>query len=146
MRSTDVSVSRVSISRIHHVLPDRLLICFHSRFTCFLTCTNMDCRLVYAYHFTLRFPLLTRRLVWRVIIPVHCLHLLVTTICTCIYSPGIYTIEDAGLFPIFNLLCNHPTSVKCEIPRTLRLPSSSLAKATASRLLGVRLLCLLAYR
>ena len=133
MRSTDVSVSRVSISRIHHVLPDRLLVCFHSCFTCFLTCTNMDCRLVYAYHFTLRFPLLTRRLIWRVIIPVHCLHLLVTTICTCIYSLSIYVIGDEDSFLIFNLLCNHPTSVTCEIPRTLLAPSSSLAKATASR-------------
>ena len=42
-----------------------------------------------------------------------------------------------GLLPIFNLLCNHPKGVTCEIPRTLLVLSSSLAKATASRFLGV---------
>ena len=41
-----------------------------------------------------------------------------------------------GLLPIFNLLCNHPKGVTCEIPRTLLVLSSSLAKATALRLLG----------
>ena len=41
-----------------------------------------------------------------------------------------------GLFPIFNLLCNHPKGVTCEIPRTLLVLSSSLAKATALQLLG----------
>ena len=40
-----------------------------------------------------------------------------------------------GLFPIFNLLCNHPKGVTCEIPRTLLVLSSSLAKATALRIL-----------
>ena len=34
-----------------------------------------------------------------------------------------------GLLPIFNLLCNHPKGVTCEIPRTLLVLSSSLAKA-----------------
>ena len=36
---------------------------------------------------------------------------------------------DGDLFPIFNLLCNHPKGVTCEIPRTLLVLSSSLAKA-----------------
>ena len=45
-------------------------------------------------------------------------------------------VGDVGLFPIFNLLCNHPKGVTCEIPRTLLVLSSSLAKATASRFLG----------
>ena len=52
------------------------------------------------------------------------------TVCTCISQSHIYTVGDEDSFLIFNLLCNHPTSVKCEIPRTLHLPSSSLAKAT----------------
>ena len=42
-------------------------------------------------------------------------------------------VGDVGLFPIFNLLCNHPKGVTCEIPRTLLVLSSSLAKATALR-------------
>ena len=37
MRSMDVSTSRVSGSRTHHVLPARLLVCLLSRFTCFFT-------------------------------------------------------------------------------------------------------------
>ena len=35
-----------------------------------------------------------------------------------------------GTSPIFNLLCNHPKGVTCEIPQTLPVLSSSLAKAT----------------
>ena len=54
-------------------------------------------------------------------------------------------IGDEDLFPIFNLLCNHPKGVTCEIPRTLLVLSSLLAKATALQLLGF-ILCLLAYR
>ena len=69
-----------------------------------------------------------------------------TTLCTCISQSDIYTIGDGDSSLIFNLLCNHPTSVTCEIPRTLLVPSSPLVKATALRLLGVHLLCLLAYR
>ena len=42
----------------------------------------------------------------------------------------IYWVGD-GTIPIFNLLCNHPKGVTCEIPRTLLVLSSSLAKATA---------------
>ena len=57
----------------------------------------------------------------------------------------IYGLE-MGLLPIFNLLCNHPKDVTCEIPRTLLVLSSSLAKATALRFLRSHLLCLLAYR
>ena len=39
----------------------------------------------------------------------------------------IYWVGD-GTIPIFNLLCNHPKGVTCEIPRTLLVLSSSLAK------------------
>ena len=31
-------------------------------------------------------------------------------------------VEDVGMFPIFNILCNHPKGVTCEIPRTLSRP------------------------
>ena len=44
-------------------------------------------------------------------------------------------VGDRDLFPIFNLLCNHPKGVTCEIPQTLLVLSSSLAKATALRTL-----------
>ena len=57
MHSTDVSASRVSCSRTRHMLPVRLLVCFLSRFTCLLTRTDMDCRLVYGYHSVLRLSL-----------------------------------------------------------------------------------------
>ena len=40
----------------------------------------------------------------------------------------IYWVGD-GTIPIFNLLCNHPKGVTCEIPHTLLVLSSSLAKA-----------------
>ena len=72
--------------------------------------------------------------------------LLFTAVCTCILQSDIYTIGDGDSSLIFNLLCNHPKVVTCEIPRNLQVLSSSLAKATASRFLGVHLLCLLAYR
>ena len=45
----------------------------------------------------------------------------------------IYTVGDGDSSLIFNLLCNHPTSVNQEIPRTLSFPYSSLVKATALR-------------
>ena len=45
----------------------------------------------------------------------------------------IYTVGDGDLSLIFNLLCNHPTSVNREIPQTLSFPYSSLVKATALR-------------
>ena len=54
-------------------------------------------------------------------------------------------VGDEDSFLIFNLLCNHPKGVTCEIPHTLLVLSSSLAKATALLLLGF-VLCLLAYR
>ena len=57
-------------------------------------------------------------------------------LCTCISRTAIYTGWRCGSFPIFNLLCNHPKGVTCEIPRTLPILSSSLAKATALWLLG----------
>ena len=56
-----------------------------------------------------------------------------TTICTCISQSRIYMVGDGDSSLIFNLLCNHPKSVTCEIPHTLLIPSSSLAKATALR-------------
>ena len=42
-------------------------------------------------------------------------------------------VGDVDLFPIFNLLCNHPKGVTCKIPQTLLVLSSPLAKATALR-------------
>ena len=50
--------------------------------------------------------------------------------CLYLYHPDlyIYWVGD-GTIPIFNLLCNHPKGVTCEIPRTLLVLSSSLAKA-----------------
>ena len=59
-----------------------------------------------------------------------------TNVCTCMscISPfTIYMVGDGDSSLIFNLLCNHPTSVNREIPRTLSFPSSSLVKATALR-------------
>ena len=53
-----------------------------------------------------------------------------TLVCTCISQSDIYMVGDGDSSLIFNLLCNHPTSVTSEIPRTLLVPSSSLAKAT----------------
>ena len=82
--------------------------------------TVMDCRLVYAYRSVLRLPFTTRRLVCRVVIPRLMTLLPLTTVCTCIYQPGIYTVGDEDSFLIFNLLCNHPTSATCEIPHMLR--------------------------
>ena len=52
-----------------HVFLARVLVCPRSRFTCLSYFTVLDCQLVYAYHFTLCLPLLSRRLVCRVVIP-----------------------------------------------------------------------------
>ena len=43
--------------------------------------------------------------------------------CLYLYRPYlyIYWVGD-GTIPIFNLLCNHPSVVTCEIPRTLARP------------------------
>ena len=95
--------------------------------------TIVDCRLVYAYHSVLRLPVTACRLVCRVVIPGPLTHLPFTTVCTCISQSDIYMVEDEDSFLIFNLLCNHPTSATCEIPRTLVVPYSSLAKAIALR-------------
>ena len=71
----------------------------------------------------------------------------ISFVCLYLYLADCYIYGlEMGLLPIFNLLCNHPKGVTSEIPRTLLVLSSSLAKATASRFLGVILLCLLAYR
>ena len=45
-----------------------------------------------------------------------------TSLCTCISQTCIYTGLEMGTIPIFNLLCNHPSVVTCEIPRTLARP------------------------
>ena len=46
-------------------------------------------------------------------------------LCACLYLYltylYIYWVGD-GTIPIFNLLCNHPSVVTCEIPRTLARP------------------------
>ena len=47
-------------------------------------------------------------------------------------------VGDGDSSLIFNLLCNHPKGVTCEIPHTLLILSSSLAKATALRTLRIR--------
>ena len=43
--------------------------------------------------------------------------------CLYLYRPYVYIywVGD-GTIPIFNLLCNHPSVVTCEIPRTLARP------------------------
>ena len=99
------------------------------------------CRLVYAYHYHLclsYYSLSTRllsRYFWTLtrywVISLSCIFVLVP--CILLYI----RVGDVGLFPIFNLLCNHPKGVTCEIPRTLLVLSSSLVKATALRFLGV---------
>ena len=45
-----------------------------------------------------------------------------TPVCTCSPFTCIYTGLEMGTIPIFNLLCNHPSVVTCEIPRTLARP------------------------
>ena len=65
------------------------------------------------------------------VVPLSCIFVLVSRVLLYI------RVEDVGLFPIFNLLCNHPKGVTCEIPQTLLVLSSLLAKATALRFLGV---------
>ena len=133
--------------------PARVLVRSRSRFTCFPYCTNVDCRLVPGYLFVFRFSFcvvdlstyvsrlcrspfisstrLSPHYLWTLTrFPFLCL-------CTCISHTAIYTGWRCGSFPIFNLLCNHPKGVTCKIPRTLLVLSSSLAKATALRFLGV---------
>ena len=70
---------------------------FSTRFVSFLSLTRLDVILVsYGYGLCARLYL---------------------------YSPYlyIYWVGD-GTIPIFNLLCNHPSVVTCEIPRTLARP------------------------
>ena len=132
---------------------------FPFQLTCFflpVTCTVLACRLVSGYLFISRFSFCTvgsytyvsrlclspfasstrlpSHYFWTLtryrVISLSCIFVLVSHILLYI------RVGDVGLFPIFNLLCNHPKGVTCEIPRTLLVLSSSLAKATASRLLG----------
>ena len=153
MRSMDVSRSPdslISYSHFpHHVPPAHVLIRFPFHFTCFLTCTNMDCRLISSYLFVLHFLLslvdlctyvsrlcrspfvLSTRLQLRILLMLtfcslstrlvldsdsFTTHFPFTNICNCISQFPIYMVGDADLFPIFNLLCNHPKGVTCEIP------------------------------
>ena len=113
VRSTDVSISRVSGS---------LTCTFPLPFHVFLHFTVTDCRLVYAYCSVLRLLVMAHQLVCRVVIPGLMTLLPFTTVCTCIHQSCIYTVGDEDSFLIFNLLCNHPTSVTCKIPRTLPRP------------------------
>ena len=132
-----------------HMFPARVLVCPQSRFTCIFTLlfwavdSSMLTILSYAYSFCLVDSSAESLFLDY---DSSMTHFPFMTLCTCISQSDIYTIEDGDSSLIFNLLCNHPKGVTCEIPRTLLVPSSSLAKATASRFLGVRLLCLLAYR
>ena len=147
----------------YHMPPARVLVRSCSCFTCFLTCTNMDCRLV-----SLRFLItsvsfclvnlsayisrlclssfLSRRLVCRLVISRTMTHSPVYSSCVSLQTfvlvssyaqvVSLYIrVGDGDPFPIFNLLCNHPKGATCEIPCTLLVLSSSLAKATASRFL-----------
>ena len=133
MCSMDVSASRATRSRTCHVLTGSLTRVFPFPFHMSLYFTIMDCRLVYAYLSILCLPITTRQLICRLVIPRLMTPLPLVSVCTCTYQPDIYTIADEDSFLIFNLLCNHPTSVTCKIPCTLQVPSSSLAKAIALR-------------
>ena len=158
MRSMDVSRSPdplVAYSRIpYHVPPARVLVRSRSHLTCF--------PLLYRYGLSTRprilvctpYLLSSLRLVFMLTITAYAFpfqsvdssaaslfldsdsllsHFPFLYLCTCISQTTIYTGWRWGSFPIFNLLCNHPKGVTCEIPRTLLVLSSSLAKATALR-------------
>ena len=164
--------TRLSCS-LYHVPPARVLVHSRSCFTCFLTCTNMDCRLV-----SLRFLItsvsfclvdssayvsrlclssfLSRRLVCQLVISRTMTHSPVYSSCVSLQTFVLVSsyavvsqyiqVGDGDLFPIFNLLCNHPKGATCEIPV---LSLSSLVRWPRLLLrvfLGVILLCLLAYR
>ena len=144
MRSMDVSrISRIPVSRATglctHTFPFpfhvfsylyeyglltrlRLLVCSACSFydlpthtLTFLTYAFLPlyCRLIYAYllqlvdlsgnSLFLNYDLFTT-------------HFPFTNICNCISQYTIYTVGDEDLFPIFNLLCNHPKGVTCKIP------------------------------
>ena len=47
-------------------------------------------------------------------------------------------IGDEDLFLIFNLLCNHPEGVTCEIPRTLPRPLQLVGQGYCSATLRIR--------
>ena len=161
MRSMDVSCSPDSLashSRFpYHVPPACVFICFPFRFTYLyeyglttrlwlLVCfpfLPLSCRLVYAYLYCLclSFCSLSTRYFWNLRFPLthsSTYGSSISFVYLYLYLADhyIYGLE-MGLLPIFNLLCNHPTGATREIPRTLLVHSRSLAKATASRFLGV---------
>ena len=156
LRSMDVSRYPDSLTLYprlpYHAPPARVLICFLSvlrvssysyryglstrlRLLACLPFPFLCCRLVSVYRYRLRFSfcslsthlafcyswILTR--LW-LVSPLR-MFVLVSR------RPLYIWVGDVGLFPIFNLLCNHPKGVTCEIPRTLLVLSSPLAKATA---------------
>ena len=148
MHSMDIPCDSGSLTRMFPFPVSHVSLCY----LFWIDDSSVQTRLPYAYSLVLRLPpfglstRLSTRYFWtltrlRLISPfTNSLYLYLA-----VSSFTIYTVGDGDLFPIFNLLCNHPKGVTCEIPRTLLVLSSSLAKATALRLLGF-VLCLLAYR
>ena len=113
----------------YHMLPVRLLVCSLFLFTCLSTLplwiVDSSMLTVSRYAYLLRLVDSSADSLFLDYSTYSCLYL---------YLPVQYIYDwDEDLFLIFNLLCNHPASVTCEIPRTLLVPSSSLAKATALR-------------
>ena len=165
MRSMDVSRSLDSLAShsrfLYHVPPARVFVCFPFRFTYFyeyglttrlrlLVCfpfLPLSRQLVYAYLYCLHLSFcslstrLSTRYFWNLRFPLthsSTYGSSISFVYLYLYLADYYIYGlEMGLLPIFNLLCNHPKSVTCEIPRTLLVLSSSLAKATASRFLGV---------
>ena len=154
MHSMDVPCdSRLAYSYVPfpcHAFPACVLVLSRSRFVCFHF-TVSDCWLVCAYSFCLVNSSAESLFLdsdsysdsWfrlRLVSPF-------TNICNCIAQFTIYMGWRWGFVPHLQSTLQPP--YKCE-PRdptnSLSFPSSSLAKATASRFLGIRLLCLLAYR
>ena len=160
MRSMDVPRDPGSLTRTFpfHITcsPVRVLVCSCSRFTCSLLLYRFGLPTRPWLHFSLMltpFVSMTRLQSHYSWTHDSSFYLrLVTPLLDCLYlylgisQFTIYMDEDGDSSLIFDLLCNHPSCVIREIPRTLLVPPSSLVKAIALRLLGVRLLCLFAYR
>ena len=112
-----LSTRTLTLLAYDFLLLTRRLVCAYRYCLCLSFCSLSTC-LPSRYFWTL-----TR---YRVV-SLSCIFVLVSRILLYI------RVGDVGLFPIFNLLCNHPKGVTCEIPCTLLVLSSSLAKATALR-------------